>query len=93
MNKERKQYDEEFKKRAVRLSYDPGRTVQSVIDDLGISNSMLYRWRKTYTESGEKTEEAVQTEEVRRLRKRNAELEEENEFLKKASAYFARHQR
>jgi transposase len=93
MNKERKQYDEEFKKRAVRLSYDPARTVQSVIDDLGISNSMLYRWRRTYSEAGEKTEESIQIEEVRRLRKRIAELEEENEILKKASAYFAKHQR
>jgi len=64
-----------------------------VIDDLGISNSMLYRWRKKYTETGEKTEETVQTEEVRWLRKRIAELEEENEILKKASAYFAKHQR
>jgi transposase len=62
MNKERKQYDDEFKKRAVRLSHDPGRTVQSVMDDLEVGNSMLYRWRKTYSEAGEKTEEAVQIE-------------------------------
>ena len=86
MNKERKQHDEEFKKQAVRLSYNPDRTTQSVIDDLGISNSMLYRWRKKYTETGKQTEETVQTEEVRWLRKRIAELEEENEILKKASA-------
>ena len=88
----RKGYDEEFKKRAVQLSYNPERTVQSVVDDLGISQSMLYRWRKKYSESGEKTEEAVQVEEVRRMRKRIAELEEEIDILKKASAYFARHQ-
>lgn len=93
MNKQRKQYDEEFKKRAVQLSYDPGRTVQSVIDGLGISNSMLYRWREKYSETGEPTEEAIHNDEVRRLRKQLAELEEENEILKKASAYFAKHQR
>jgi len=45
MNKDRRQYDEEFKKRAVQLSYNPDRTVQSVVDSLGISQSMLYRWR------------------------------------------------
>mgnify|MGYP000979108197 FL=1 len=93
MNKDRRQYDEEFKKRAVQLSYNPDRTVQSVVDSLGISQSMLYRWRQKYSEQGEKTEKTVQTEEVRLLRKRIAELEEENEILKKASAYFAKHQR
>jgi len=93
MNKERRQYDEEFKKRAVQLSYNPGRSVQSVVDSLGISHSMLYRWRQKYGEQGEKTAEAVQTEAERQLRKRIAELEEENEILKKASAYFAKHQR
>lgn len=93
MNKDRRQYDEEFKKRAVQLSYHPDRTVQSVVESLGISHSMLYRWRKKYSDTGEKTEEAVQIEDVRLLRKRIAELEEENEILKKASAYFAKHQR
>jgi len=63
------------------------------VDSLGISQSMLYRWRQKYSEQGEKTEKTVQTEEVRLLRKRIAELEEENEILKKASAYFAKHQR
>lgn len=93
MNKERRQYDEEFQRRAVQLSYNPERTVQSVVDSLGISQSMIYRWRKKFSEKGEKTAEVVQSEEVRQLRKRIAELEEENEILKKASAYFARHQR
>lgn len=93
MNKERKKYDEEFKKRAVQLSYNSDRTVQSVVESLGISQSMLYRWRQKYTEQGEETEKAVHDEEVRRLRKKVAELEEENDILKKASAYFAKHQR
>ena len=89
MTTERRKYDEEFQRRAVRLSYDPERTVQSVIGALGISNSMLYRWRKKYSAEGEKTPEANQLEELRRLRKRNAELEEENDILKKAMAIFA----
>ena len=93
MMTKRKEYDEEFKKRAVQLSYNPERTVQSVVDSLGITHSMIYRWRHKYKETGEKTEEAVQIEDLRLLRKRIAELEEENEILKKASAYFAKHQR
>lgn len=93
MTSKRKEYDEEFKKRAVQLSYNPERTVQSVVESLGITNSMIYRWRKKYSETGEKTAEAVQIEDLRQLRKRIAELEEENEILIKASAYFAKHQR
>jgi len=93
MTGKRKEYDEEFKKRAVQLSYNPERTVQSVVESLGITHSMIYRWRKKYSETGEKTAEAVQIEDLRQLRKRIAELEEENEILKKASAYFAKHQR
>ena len=54
---------------------------------------MIYRWRKKYSETGEKTAEAVRIEDLRQLQKRIAELEEENEILKKASAYFAKHQR
>ena len=66
MNKQRKQYDEEFKKRAVQLSYDPNRTTKSVIDSLGISNSMLYRWREKYSETSEPIAKAIRNNEVRR---------------------------
>jgi len=93
MERGRKRYDEEFKKRAVQLSYDPARTVQSVVDSLGISQSMLYRWRAKYTANGERSEEALINDEMRQLRRQIKEMEEEIEILKKASAYFAKHQR
>ena len=64
-----------------------------MVESLGITHSMIYRWRKKYSETGEKTAEAVRIEDLRQLQKRIAELEEENEILKKASAYFAKHQR
>lgn len=83
MEKARKQYDEEFKKRAVQLSYDPARTVQSVVKSLGISQSMLYRWRAKYTVSGERTEASLVDEEKRQMRKQIKEMEEEIEILKK----------
>lgn len=54
---------------------------------------MLYRWRKEYTPEGNKTDAAEQHDEMRALHARIAELEEENDILKKASAYFAKHQR
>ena len=93
MSETRRKYDEEFKKRAVRMSFSSERAVTQVAESLGISSNMLYRWRKKYTPDGEKTEMAQQQDEMRQLRLRNAELEEENYILKKASAFFAKNQK
>ena len=49
MAQNQRQYDEEFKKRAVRLSYSSNHTVKSVAEALGIRTNLLYRWRKLYT--------------------------------------------
>lgn len=92
-NNRRRQYDEEFKKRAVRMSYSSDRTVKNVAESLGICTSVLNRWRKKYTPVGEKTQMTKQQEELGQLRSRIADLEEENDILKKASAYFARNQK
>lgn len=92
-NNRRRQYDEEFKKRAVRMSFSSDRTVKDVAESLGVCTSVLNRWRKKYTPDGEKTQMTSQQEELGLLRNRIAELEEENDILKKASAYFARNQK
>ena len=49
MTDNRQKYDGEFKKNAVRLSYASSKTVKEVAEDLGVAESMLYRWRKRYT--------------------------------------------
>lgn len=93
MAQNQRHYDEEFKKRAVRLSYSSDRTVKSVAEALGVGTNLIYRWRKVYTPEGDKTKMAEQNDEIQVLRTRIAELEEENDILKKASAYFAKNQR
>lgn len=92
-NNRRRQYDEEFKKRAVRMSYSSDRTIKGVAESLGICTSILNRWRKKYTPDGDKTQMVEQKDELDLLRSRVAELEEENDILKKASAYFAKNQK
>ena len=77
MSKSRRKYDEEFKKRAVRISYSSERTVAEVSEGLGVTSNMIYRWRKRYTPDGDKTQTAQQQEELGQLRCRIAELEEE----------------
>jgi transposase len=89
MSENRAKYDEEFKKNAVSLSYASPRSVKQVSEDLGISENLLYRWRKKYTASGEKTRYSTLEEENKALRMENAKLKVEADMLKKATAYFA----
>jgi transposase len=91
MSKIRQNYDEKFKKNAVKLSYATPKTIKDFAADLGIHVSLIYNWRKIYTEEGDKTKVAEQQESLRKLQLENAELKMENEMLKKAAAYFAKH--
>ena len=86
----RRKYDAEFKKNAVKLSYASPKTIKEVADDLGVSESMLYRWRQRYTAQGEKTQTATLEEELKALRLECSELRIERDMLKKAAAYFAK---
>jgi transposase len=89
----RRKFDEEFKENAVKLSYASLKKIGEVAKDLGITDSMLYRWRKRYTADGDKARCATLEEENRALRLENAELKMERDMLKKATAYFARLQK
>ena len=90
MSLTRRKYDEE---NAVKLSYASPKPVREVADDLGITASMLHRWRQRYTALGDKTATATLEEELKVLRLENAELRMERDMLKKAAAYFAKQQR
>ncbi len=90
----RRQFDAEFKREAVRLSQEPGRTLASVARDLGISETNLWRWRKQFAEGGDSVfvgtgHLSPEQEEARRLRRENANLREERDILKKALGIFS----
>ena len=87
MSDKRTQYDEEFKKNAVQLSYTSPRSVREIAESLGIREALLYRWRKKYTKDGEKTKFATMEEENRELRRQLAEARIEADMLRKATAY------
>ena len=92
--KKRKRYTEEFKREAVRLMLTRGeRTVADVAQSVGVPESLLHSWRKRYPD----TAEAVRRErgetpeqELKRLRRENAQLKRDKEILKKAASFFAR---
>ena len=89
MSVTRTKYDEEFKRNAVKLSHASPKTVKQIADDLGIHENLLYNWRRKYTSEGDKTRYATMEDELKALKRENAELKMERDMLKKATAYFA----
>ena len=91
----RRQFDDDFKAQAVRLVLDEGKSVPSVARDLDLTESNLRTWveraraDRTQGRTGLTTAER---EELARLRKEVRELRTEREILKKAAAFFAKHQ-
>lgn len=91
-------YSREFKIEAVRLSYISEKGVEAVAEELGISRSTMYRWRKefgadpdqAFPGKGQRTEKDA---EIARLKKELREARMENEILKKAAAIFAKTKR
>lgn len=94
---QRRKYDSEFKRNAVLLTEEPGRSVRDVADSLGINPDLIYQWRKTLREHGEiafpgngipaLTEDQKR---IRELEKRLRDAEVERDILKKAMAIFSR---
>ena len=87
-------YDEEFKKRIVRMHVEEGRTIRSLSQEYHVSENGIGYWLKKYREECSKDpaakEEYDLMKENLKLRKEIEEMRKENEFLKKAAAFFAK---
>jgi transposase len=91
----RRQFDDEFKAQAVRLVLQDGKTIGAVARDLDLTESALRQWveRARADRTGGRTGlTTAEREELARLRKENRELRTERDILKKAAAFFAKHQ-
>ncbi len=97
-----KQYDEEYKKQAVKLAKEIGN--KAAAEELGIPKGTLGTWLRkarageidtgTGTRSPDELLNLAQqlqaaNKRIKELEKKNRELEELNEFLEEASAFFA----
>ena len=91
----RRRFSEEFKAGAVRLVLDEGKTIGAVARELDLTASALAVWVRQAQADRSKGKTGLTTaerEELARLRKENRELRLEREILKKAAAFFAKHQ-
>ena len=88
-----KTYDKEFKKKLIKLNIEERRTPSSLAKEYGISRSTISTWIKNYCDECNESESTISPkvyEELKLLRKKTAELEKENSFLKKTAAFFAK---
>lgn len=97
-NDKRRSFDRAFKVEAVRLITEEKRKVAQVARELGIQPNLLHRWKRQFAEDGGdafigKGHLAPEQEELRRLRRENADLREEHDILKKAIAVFSKRPR
>ena len=92
----KRQFTDEFKADAVQLVVQSDRPIAQVARELEINESSLGYWVKNYRQAHPDPQTApapVDAARVARLEAENRRLAEENAFLKKAAAFFAKEQR
>ena len=87
-----KPFPKEFRRDVVAVARKGDAPLSQIAKDFGISESCLHRWLKLAdvddgVRPGVTSSESA---ELRELKKRNKTLEQENEILRRAAAYFAR---
>lgn len=87
-----KAFPPEFRADVVAVARKGDAPLSQIAKDFGISESCLHRWLKIAdiddgVRPGVTTSESA---ELRELKKRNRTLEQENEILRRAAAFFAR---
>jgi transposase len=92
----RRSFTDEFKANARRLVLEEGKSVGAAARDLDLTESSLRNWVERARADRGKGKPGVLTsaerEELAQLRRENRELRTDREILKKAAAFFAKHQ-
>ena len=93
MAEKRRKFSPQFKAEAVQMVIETGRPIVDVARDLGVNAGTLANWVSAWR--GAKPEPATALSPIERVRvneleEENRQLRMENEFLKKAAAFFAR---
>lgn len=93
MPEQRRKFSPQFKAEAVQLVIETGKPIAEVARDLGIHDGTLGNWVNAWRRENPEPEVPLTPTErarVKELEDENRRLRMENEFLKKAAAFFAR---
>jgi len=88
----RKKYSQSFIEDVVNMIKTGDKSISEISRDLSIGTTILYRWHKKYSDDENPTLVEVNEKdaELRELRKKLADVEEERDILKKAISIFSR---
>ncbi len=93
MPEHRRRFSPQFKAEAVQMVIETGKPIAEVARDLGIHDGTLGNWMNAWRCDHPEPEQSLTPMErarVQELEDENRRLKMENEFLKKAAAFFAR---
>ncbi len=89
-----KHYDDDFKRSAVRLVVEGGRSASEVEVELGTYQGAIKCWKKSFAklenEEREISESGLSSSKFKSMQKELSQLRLENEILKKAMGYLAK---
>ena len=95
MGAKRRQYSSAFKREAVALVVEKGRSRRAVERELGLAEGVVYRWVRAFKEDPQNCYPGhgrlkPHEEDIRKLKRENEILKREREILKKAVAIFSK---
>ncbi len=93
MPEQRRRFSPQFRAEAVQMVIETGRPIAEVARDLGVNDGTLGNWVKAWRHANPEPDKALSPVERARVSEMEAEIRRlrmENEFLKKAAAFFAR---
>jgi transposase len=93
MPRARREFSPQFKAEAVQMVIETEKSVAEVARDLGVNYGTLRSWVTAWRDDHSESKQAMSPTErvhVSEMEAEIARLRQENEFLKKAAAFFAR---
>ena len=93
MSEQRRRFSPQFKAEAVQMVIETGRPIAEVARDLGIRDGTLGNWINAFRQANPQSagsDRPVERARVKEMEDEIRRLRMENEFLKKAAAFFAR---
>src|ERR687886_269927 len=91
--RKRRRFTAEYQAAAAKRLEESGKTLQAAGEELGVHANQLRGWRNERLAAGSVealARQKAEAAELARLKRENKRLEQENEILERAAAFFAR---